>query len=112
MKLGTETGSLMNHVMSRAQNPEAKVGEGATILYWTDRQAATIIKVTEKQVHVQQDDATRIDKNGISENQEWKYKRNPKAYIDIFRMTKRGLRNKSGNGLLIGVRDEYYDYSF
>lgn len=37
MKLGTQTGSLINHIMSTAKARTPEIGEGATILAWTDR---------------------------------------------------------------------------
>lgn len=111
MKLGSETGSLINHVMAK-ESLKPEIGMGATILCWTDRHAATIIKITPKSVTVQRDKATRTDKNGMSENQDYTYERNENGAIEIFRLTKRGWRNKSGEGLRIGTRREYYDYSF
>ena len=46
LKLGTETGSLINHLYSRsAQIDEIAVGVGATIISWSDRRAGTIIEV-------------------------------------------------------------------
>jgi hypothetical protein len=93
--------------------PEPKVGMGATILCWTDRHAATIVRVTKAQVHVRQDKATRIDKNGMSESQEYAYETDPTAEVEIFRLTKRGYRKAGGGSALrIGDRDEYHDYSF
>lgn len=113
MKLGKETGSLVNHIMSRATDqPAPQVGMGATILMWSDRHAATIVKVTKTQVHVKQDKAVRIDTNGMSEHQEYTYTSDPDASVEVFRMTKRGYRSSSGAGLVIGERDEYYDPSF
>jgi len=111
MKLGSETGSLMNHVMTGNNQPEPKVGDGATICGWTDRHAATIIKVTRCTVTVQQDKATRIDNNGMSECQIYQYEADPKGSVHTFRKTKNGWKSK-GYGLLIGHRQEYYDYSF
>lgn len=112
MKLGTETGSLVNHVIASQQQPTPEVGMGATICLWSDRHACTIVKVTPSQVHVQADKATRTDKNGMSESQEYSYERQPSAPVEIFRKTKRGYRNKGGSYLSIGVRREYYDFSF
>ena len=113
MKLGTETGSLINHIYgSQEEGTYREVGMGVTILHWTDREAGTIVKVTPKTIHVTEDKATRIDKNGMSESQEYTYETNPNAKPDIFRLTKRGWRNSAGNGLLIGIRRKYYDYSF
>lgn len=113
MKLETETGSLVNYLMSGGTPPEPKVGDGATILMWTDRHAATIVKVTPCTVSVQRDKAIRTDANGMSESQSYRYEPDPDAEVEVFRKTKRGWR-KSGGGaaLLIGDRDEYYDYSF
>lgn len=119
MKLGSGTGSLQNHVFSRTQSVAPKVGMGATILCWSDRHAATVVYLCAddgtrpiKTIHVQQDIAVRQDKNGMSEAQEYTYQPNQKAPIQIFRMTKSGWRDKGGNHLLIGIRDEYYDFSF
>lgn len=113
LKLGKETGSAINWIMSGAAVPETPaIGMGATILCWTDRHAGTIVKVTPTQIHVQHDSAKRIDTNGMSECQDYEYTPNPKAPIEVFRRTKRGYRNASGNALLIGKRDEYYDFSF
>lgn len=111
LKAGTETGSLINHVMSTASTDNPQVGDGCTVLCWTDRHAGTIVKVTRARVYVQYDKATRTDHNGMSELQEYRYEPEP-GRIDMFRMTKRGYRNKAGNGLLIGIRQAYYDYSF
>ena len=112
LTLGNETGSLMNFVMSISTAPKPKVGMGATILCWTDRHACTIVKLTPKTVTVQRDKATRIDKNGMSDCQEYSYEKDLNGYTRIFRMTKRGWRDTSGNGLMIGNRDEHYDFSF
>lgn len=112
MKAGTETGSLINHLYSRAATPDPEVGMGATILGWTDRYAGTIVKVTKTQIHVREDKATRLDSNGMSESQDYSYERDPHGVLHVFRHTKRGYRNSRGNGLLVGVREKYYDYSF
>jgi len=109
MKLGTETGSVTNHIYSQCPT-EPEVGMGATILSWTDRHAATIVKVTRCQVHVQRDEAKVVGGDyytGFS----YEYERNPKASVLIFRKTKKGW-NFKGYGLLVGERDQYCDPSF
>jgi hypothetical protein len=111
MRLGSETGSVMNHLMTGGSQPEPAVGMGATICCWTDRHAATIVKVTRCQIHVQEDIATRIDNNGMSECQQYEYRPDPNGAVIVFRKTKRGWKSKSG-GLLIGTRRHYYDFSF
>lgn len=113
MKLGTETGSLINHVMSQSHGATMpQVGMGATICGWSDRHAATIVKVTECQIYVQRDRVIRTDSNGMSESQHYDYAADPLAPVEIFRRTKRGWRNKGGRSLSIGHRSEFYDYSF
>lgn len=115
MKLGTKTGSLINHVYGRTQAPKPEVGMGATELRWTDRRAGTIIKVSPsgKTVTLQYDISRRDDTNGMSESQRYTYTPDPEGCTEVFRLNKAGsFRNKSGNGLMIGKREEYYDYSF
>lgn len=112
MKLGTETGSLINHVMSGSSSQAPAVGMGATLLEWTDRTACTIVAVTPCTVTVQADNAKRIDNNGMSECQEYEYSPNPNSITMKFRKNKRGeWRGKHGY-LAIGYRRQYYDYSF
>jgi hypothetical protein len=114
MNLGTETASVVNNIMSSAVGaPTPEVGMGCTILKWSDRVAATIIKVTAKTIDVQEDLATRIDNNGMSESQRYTYERDPKGTIRVFRLTKNGWRLSGGGwGLGIGYRQSYHDYSF
>lgn len=112
MKLGTQTASMTNYLMSGTNGqPTPEVGMGATILMWTDRHAATIVKVTRTQIHVKQDHAKRTDTRGMSESQEYEYTPNPNAPTIVFRKTKRGYRSQAGS-LRIGDRNEYHDYSF
>ena len=130
LKLGSGTGSLVNHMYSRMtkNHPEPKVGDGATILHWSDRSPATVIEVTATKqgwvVAVQGDHAKRIDSNGMSEMQEYEYTPNPNGGISYFRLEEKGWRSvrpgkRAGSwklggdgGLLIGKREKYYDFSF
>lgn len=130
MQIGTQTNSLVNNIYGRMTKgaPDPKVGMGATILLWTDRNAATVIFVDEKMriVTVQADKATRIDKNGMSEMQEYEYEQDLDGSLYTFRRNKVGgwdqvrLNEKTGRwnkvhggvGLILGVRRHYYDFSF
>lgn len=127
LELSTQTGSIMNHMMSRqTQNqPIPTVGMGATLLGWTDRYAATIIAVTDQIITVREDRAIRTDSNGASEMQEYTYKPDPDGrvfhykFIDgawhqvrINERTNHWMTQEGGYGLMIGHRDHYYDYSF
>lgn len=118
MRLGTETGSLMNHVMGSTPATKPEPGMGATLLYWTDRHAATIVGVSKsgRVVGVQRDKATRIDSNGMSDMQDYSYERDATATVQWFSLRKNGsyveVGTKSGTRLGINYRREYYDHSF
>jgi hypothetical protein len=135
MKLGTQTNSVMNHLMSRATlgQPEPVVGMGATLLGWTDRHAGTIVEVLPQKnggviVKVQYDTAKVVAGSTMSEDQTWEFERNPQGAIECFRrgadssgawdrvqysvVTKRWRKFKSGKGLVIGRRDHYRDPSY
>lgn len=51
MKLGTETGSLINHLMANTAVRDIKVGTHATLLSWSDRSPGTVIEVYTKGVY-------------------------------------------------------------
>lgn len=126
MKLGSQTGSLINHVLADTGLP--KVGEGATLLAWSDRYPGTVISVDEKKqiVGVQSDLYDRIDNNGLSESQTYVYTRDPKGNIEYFRMNKKTGRwdqvrqnPASGRwvkvnwcGVAFGHRERFYDFTF
>lgn len=131
MKLGSETGSVINHIHAYGVKgqPEPVVGMGVTILGWTDRYAGTIVKVEKIHgalyVHVKEDRAKRIDKNGMSESQEYEYSPNPGAATQTWRCKANGMwesvwfkektgrwNRSSGSGLAIGYRKAYHDFSF
>lgn len=101
------------------ERPEPKVGMGATMVFWTDRHAYTIIDVSPdlKTIKVQRDRATRIDKNGMSECQNYLYNQDCAGDIQVATLRKNGryvLKGDSMKGtyVAIGHRREYYDYSF
>lgn len=115
MKLGTETGSLVNHLMAGTTGPKPEVGMAATILGWTDRHPATVSRVSAsgKTVWVKRDKATRTDRNGMSESQEYEYERDPAAPERRFYLGKHGWRERGkGAALLLGHREKYHDFSF
>lgn len=127
MRLGTETGSLMNHLYSR-QSAVPKVGMGATLLSWSDRSPATVVEVFKQgkyvYVGVQGDNYKRTDKNGLSECQEYEYTRNTDAHVRYFRQKdggkfeacykskETGRWKKTDGGVTFGVRERFYDFSF
>lgn len=134
MKLGRQTASVTNHILSRAVKgqPEPVVGMGATILSWTDRQPGTIIDVSNAHaatvIYVREDNATRVDKLGMTDSgQRYLFEPDPNGRLYTFRKRedgtweevtvnpKTGRYNKiegGGHGLRIGERDKYHDFSF
>lgn len=111
MKAGTETGSLVNHILTESRQPIAAVGDAATVCHWTDREPATVIKVTRCSVTVQVDAWKRTDENGMSDCQSYDYERDPNGATYTFRK-KNGRWTCNGLGLLIGLRERYFDFSF
>jgi hypothetical protein len=130
MKLGKHTASVNNWISSNAVigQPTPEVGMGATILGWTDRHPATIVEVSKDRgavlLKVQEDDYRRLDKNGMSECQQYLYSPNPNGRVHHYRQDKSGRWvevefneetkrwNKRGGGLRIGEREKYHDFSF
>ena len=107
-------GSFNNLVMAESKPAVPKVGDGATLLSWTDRYPATVIWVSPsgKTIHVQEDNAVRKDDNGMSEDQSYEFSPNPEAPIRTARLTTKGWKVTRGPSVLIGHRSKYHDYSF
>ena len=111
-------GSLINSIYDQSKSTEPEVGQGATILMWSDRHAGTIVEVVRfktgkragkvKSVTVQQDKAIRVDNLGMSDAQSYRYERDENGRLWVFKTDMQGRFH----GLLIGHRDEHYDYSF
>ena len=120
LNLGTQTGSLINHIVSDMNNSVPAIGMGATILCWTDRRAATVVEVSKdgNLIAVVEDIATRTDKNGMSDCQTYSYAPDPNGSKQYFRLRKNGsyVRKgeplKGGQRVMIGKRDHHFDFSF
>jgi hypothetical protein len=115
MRLGTQTGSLMNHLMSGTLGAAPPtVGEGCTFLHWTDRSAGTVVKVSPsgKTAWVRADKAIRTDTHGMSDSQSYRYEAIPDAPLTAVRLGKRGWRTSGGTTVAFGYRRAYHDYSF
>jgi hypothetical protein len=74
LRVGTQTGSVMNHIMSNNASVPV-VGEGATMLLWSDRNAYEVVAVNDDNTIavIAPINAKRTDSNGISEVQEYDY---------------------------------------
>lgn len=101
------------------------VGMGATICYVSDRRACTVVWHSTSHRHgmplrvvVQRDTATRTDKLGMSDAQEYSYARNYMGEKREFTLRRdgtyiaKGETMKRGTRLCVGVRDEHFDFSF
>jgi hypothetical protein len=95
------------------------VGMGATINFHSDSKAATLVQISHKgsKIVLQQDKAIRTDQNGVSESQSYNYEPDPNGAIYIATLRSDGRyrlvgSGKKGKAITIGVRREYYDYSF
>ena len=131
MKLGKETGSMVNHLYSRMTKgqPNPEIGMGVTFLHWTDRSPGTIIDIFtiagDVAIAVQADSYKRTDDNGaFTECQSYEFQPNPDGGITHYRLNSgkwRQVRRSpdsgrwvyaDGHGLRIGERDAYYDPCF
>lgn len=111
-------GGLYNRIYEGMKNtPEPKVGMGVTEMCYTDRHAYTIVNILSKtRIEVTHDTVKRIDKNGMSDAQEYEYTSNYDGHRKILRLNKKGQWKKvgspNGNTYVLGMRKEYYDYSY
>jgi len=112
-------GSLQNLLMGSG-TATPKIGDGATVICWTDRHAATVIAVSKsgKSVSVQRDTARRIDTRGMSDMQEYECTPNPNGCRETFTLrangawVQKGQSMRGGSRLSIGERRPYFDFSF
>ena len=122
LKLGTQTGSLINHLLSGADNPRPEVGIGATILKWTDREAGTVTEVIKNkagkavEVVVQEDEAEPEFK-GMTDSQSYTYKLDPNGRKSRFTLRRNGAWVAKGDSIkgtqvAFGYRRKYHDFSF
>lgn len=127
-QVARETTSTRKGAVKSASTIETTVGMGVTIVSHGDRHPGTIVEVGMggkfKKVTVQQDAAKRIDKNGISDEQEYTYSRDKFGSVKHFRLRKgkweevhtnfRGRWRKlvGGHKIVFGEREKYWDPSF
>lgn len=86
------------------------VGQPATVLYWSDRHAATVIAVSKSgyKVTVRECRAVRVDDNGMSDCQSYRYEEDEAGKVHTMHRRADGSYGK----LALGIRDHYFDYSF
>ena len=86
VKLDGNVGSLQNYLMGNNATLPV-VGEGATILSYTDRRCCEVISVSEngKRVVLEDYNAIRTDKNGMSEDQQYRYELTGQQFTIVWR---------------------------
>ncbi len=109
-------GSLSNAIGNQTRSMTPEVGMGVTELMYSDRHPYTVTKIlSAKRIMVRADIATRTDKNGCCENQQYDYTpdlNSPEIplFLNKFGRWKR-QGDAKGSTYLIGRREEYYDFT-
>ena len=124
MRLGTETGSPINHVMATSANHiKPLVGMAVTICMWSDRRPGTIVKVHKvhpkgKQLWIQEDDHKVISGSMQDGSAKYEYTPNISRPLLHYKFSKSkqqwieaGPRGK-GWRLRLGTREYYCDPHF
>jgi hypothetical protein len=127
MKLGKETGSLVNYIYGNSTIGDVKIGDPATLTSWSDRSAATVTDVFAygkyDYISVTKDISKVVGGTGYGD-EVYEYSRDPNGYEETFRVvdgklisvykntvTGRWIKRNSG-GCFVGRRDSYRDPSF
>lgn len=112
-------GSLNNLIAGSNPTITPEVGMGATHIGWTDREPYTVVEVVNADtIVVQEDNAKRVDTNGMSESQSYEYTPNPDGRkVTVTRRKNgqwiaKGEPMKTGTKFVVGSRSKYHDYSF
>lgn len=94
-----------------------RVGEGATVHYAHDRQAATVVEISNDwaNVWVQEDHATRLDSNGENGPQSYAFTRDLDGYRSLFTLRESGEwvadgYDDNGPRVTFGERDHFWDF--
>lgn len=103
------TGNLINRIRENSVNDVPEVGQGCTIYYYTDRDAATVIEVKSPTRIVIQEDDVEFDESGYAS----KITQNPEGKKHEVIKTKKGWKIlKRTTRVRLGFREPYYDWSF
>ena len=90
------------------------IGDGCTIIYFSDRVPATVISIFgNKTFLIQEDSYVRTDDNGSSESQDYKYSENKEGRTYRVSIRKNGVCRISKQNTLVqvGYRQRFYDYT-
>lgn len=116
-------GSLTNRIDECRKPVTPEVGMGATVIMYSDRHAATIVRIRyigsiAQRICVRKDRSIRTDAHGMSDCQSYRYELDPLAHVRTFSLRKNGRYveegsdMKNGTVLMVGERNTYHDYGF
>lgn len=100
----------LSHLCRNGTPEEGKIGDGATILLYSDSYAATIISRTPKSITVQED--SRQLESGEFPDFHYLYDRDPSGRVTTFHWSNKKGWQAPGYRLLIGTRRHYIDPTF
>lgn len=105
-------GTLTNLVYAENKSYEPKIGDGATLICWSDRRAYTVIDVKKTYLLVTRDIVERTDRNFEKGPQEYLYETDINARPQRANLRKDGNYYLGGQVLKVGYRNEYEDPTF
>lgn len=105
-------GTLTNLVYAEDKSPKPKIGDGATLICWSDRRAYTIVDVNKTYIIATRDKVERTDRNYQKGPQEYSYRTDPEAVPERANLRKDGNYYIGGQVIRIGYRNEYEDPNF
>ncbi len=102
-----------------------QIGDGATVCYWSDRHAGTVIRKTARTITIRQDKATLSPNwkpefipggfaaHCVNQNeQEWLYEPDEDGRIYVAYWSEKKVGYYSEGLRVISGRHEFYDYNF
>lgn len=103
-------GSLENRILENSKSKDIEVGMGATVYMYSDRLACTVIEIISKcKAVIQRDKAICV---GGSFSNKWELERDVDGVkFEIYCRNGIWKCKDSKEKVVIGKRDEYYDYS-
>lgn len=105
-------GTLTNLVYAEDKSPAPKIGDGATLICWSDRHAYTIVDVKKTYILATRDNVERTDRNYQEGPQEYSYQTDPEAVPERANLRKDGNYYIGDQALKVGYRNEYEDPYF
>lgn len=113
-------GNIINRVMEEGSGKQPEVGDGASVLLFSDRKAGTVTFASADLVIVRLDDAKVVSGSAHDGSAVYTYSPDPTGVEYYFMRVKRGSYKGQwrengkphGNGVIFGRRDHYYDPSF